>query len=63
MVIDGLTGTERALAVLGPFYDFLMASGDIFALLVAISIMIFLSRRIFFHIPRFEGIEMKKISY
>ena len=40
-----------------------MASGDIFALLVAISIIIFLSRRLFFHIKRFEGIEMKKISH
>ncbi len=63
MVIDGLTGTERILQILGPFYSFLMASGDIFALLVAMAIIIFLSRRIFFHIKRFEGIEMKKISH
>ncbi len=40
-----------------------MASGDIFALIVGISIIIFLSRRLFFHIKRFEGIEMKKISH
>ena len=63
MVIDGLTGSERVLHVLGPFYNFLMASGDIFALLVAISILIFLSRRVFFHIKRFEGIEMKKMTH
>jgi heterodisulfide reductase subunit C/nitrate reductase gamma subunit len=63
MVIDGLSGTERALAFLGPVYNILMASGDIFALLVAISILVFLTRRIFFHIPRFEGIEMKKSSH
>ncbi len=63
MVIDGLTGSERALHVLGPFYNFLMAFGDIFALLVAISILIFLSRRVFFHIKRFEGIEMKKMTH
>ena len=63
MVIDGLTGSERALQVLGPFYNFLMAFGDIFALLVAISILIFLSRRVFFHIKRFEGIEMKKMTH
>ena len=63
MVIDGLTGTEKALKFLGPFYNFIMASGDVFALLVAISIIIFLSRRLFFHIKRFEGIEMKKISH
>lgn len=63
MVIDGLTGTERVLNILGPFYNLLMASGDIFALLVAISIIIFLLRRLFFHIKRFEGIEMKKRSH
>jgi heterodisulfide reductase subunit C len=63
MVIDGLTGTERVLKFLGPVYNIIMASGDIFALLVAISIIIFLSRRLFFHIKRFEGIEMKKISH
>ena len=63
MVIDGLSGTERALKLLGPVYDFIIATGDIFALLVAISIIIFLCRRLFFHIKRFEGIEMKKISH
>jgi len=63
MVIDGLAGTDKILRFLGPFYNILMASGDIFALLVAISIIIFLSRRLFFHIKRFEGIEMKKRSH
>lgn len=63
IVIDGLTGTERVLKILGPVYNFLMASGDIFALIVAVSIIIFLSRRLFFHIKRFEGIEMKKKSH
>ncbi len=63
MVTDGLTGTEKALKILGPVYDFLIASGDIFALIVAISIIIFLARRLFFNIKRFEGIEMKKRSH
>ena len=63
MVIDGLTGTEKVLKILGPVYDVLMASGDIFALLVAVCIIIFLSRRLFFHIKRFEGIEMKHRSH
>lgn len=63
MVIDGLTGTDKVLQFLGPVYNVIMASGDIFALLVGISILIFLSRRLFFHIKRFEGIEMKKISH
>jgi heterodisulfide reductase subunit C len=59
MVIDGLTGTERALTILGPVYDVIVASGDVFGLLVAISIFVFLGRRLFFHIKRFEGVEMK----
>lgn len=63
MVIDGLAGTEKALSFLGPVHDVIMASGDIFAVIVAIAIIIFLARRLFFHIKRFEGIEMKKRSH
>ena len=63
MIIDGLAGTERVLKFLGVVYDVIIASGDIFALLVAISIIIFLARRLFFHISRFEGDEMKKSSH
>jgi heterodisulfide reductase subunit C len=63
MVIDGLAGTERALKVLGPVYTVLSASGDIFALIVAIAIVVFLFRRLFLHIRRFEGAEMKHISH
>ena len=63
MVIDGLTGTEKILKVLGPVYDFLMASGDFFALVIAVLILIFLSRRVFLHIKRFEGIEMTRRSH
>jgi heterodisulfide reductase subunit C len=63
MVIDGLAGTNRALQGLGIVYDIMVASGDVFSLLVAISIIIFLSRRLFFHIRRFEGIEMTHITH
>jgi Fe-S oxidoreductase len=63
MIIDGVAGTERVLRFLGPVYNFIIASGDIFAIIVAISIAVFLARRIFGHIRRFEGIEMKKRSH
>jgi hypothetical protein len=43
MVIDGLFGIERSLKVLGGFYNVVMASGDIFALIVAIAILVFLA--------------------
>ena len=63
MIIDGLFGTERVLKFLGPVYSLIIASGDIFGLVVAICIVIFLARRLFFHIRRFEGIEMKSVSH
>ena len=63
MVIDGLSGSEKAFKFLGPVHSFLLASGDIFAVLVAVSIIIFLSRRLFFNIKRFEGPEMKHRSH
>ncbi|MCF8388811.1 MAG: (Fe-S)-binding protein [Bacteroidales bacterium] len=62
MIIDGLFGTERVLKVLGPVYDVIIASGDIFALIVLLAIIAFLVRRIFMHVRRFYGVEMKSIS-
>lgn len=63
MIIDGLAGTDRSLRFLGVVYDIIIASGDIFALLVTLSIIVFLARRLFFHIGRFEGREMKRASH
>ncbi len=63
MIIDGLTGFERSLSVLGWAYAVISASGDIFALIVALSIVIFLIRRLFMNIKRFTGIEMKHKSH
>ncbi|MDD2278278.1 MAG: 4Fe-4S dicluster domain-containing protein [Bacteroidales bacterium] len=63
MVIDGLFGLERSLNILGWLYDFLMGTGDVFALIIAVAILVFLFRRIFLHVKRFEGIEMKHISH
>jgi Fe-S oxidoreductase len=62
MVIDGLFGTERVLSFFGPFYDFIFATGDVFAFIIAIAILAFLFRRVFMHIKRFYGPEMKPIS-
>ena len=62
MVFDGLFRTEKIFSFLGWFYDFMMGGGDIFALIIAIAMIIFVVRRIFFHIKRFSGIEMKPVS-
>jgi len=63
MVIDGISGYEKVFKSLGWFYDVIMASGDIFAFIILLSIVVFLFRRIFLRINRFEGIEMKKVSH
>lgn len=62
MVIDGLFGTVRVFSSLGWFYNILMASGDVFAAIIIISILAFLFRRLFMHVKRFYGVEMKPIS-
>ncbi len=59
MVIDGLAGTERVLGFLGDVYNVIFAAGDIFALLIVFLIGAFLVRRLFMHIKRFNGMEMK----
>jgi len=63
MIIDGLFGTERILSFLGPVYDVIVASGDIFAFVILLVIIAFLIRRIFLHIQRFGGPEMKHTSH
>lgn len=63
MVIDGVSGAEKALRFLGVFYDIIMASGDVFALVIALAIIVFLARRLFLNVKRFSGIEMKHISH
>jgi Fe-S oxidoreductase/nitrate reductase gamma subunit len=63
MTIDGLFGTHKAFKATGILYDIIMAAGDIFALLVLTAVIVFLIRRIFLHVRRFSGIEMKRISH
>jgi Fe-S oxidoreductase/nitrate reductase gamma subunit len=63
MVIDGLFRTDRVLAFLGPVYDVITASGDIFALIIFIAILAFIVRRLFMNIQRFSGPEMKHKSH
>ncbi len=58
MVLDGILGTERILKALGVVYDVIVGAGDVFAFIIAIAIVVFLSRRLFLHVKRFGGIEM-----
>ncbi|MEZ5199062.1 MAG: (Fe-S)-binding protein [Bacteroidales bacterium] len=63
MIIDGLFNIEKSLSFMGIFYDVIMASGDVFAFIIAIAILIFLGRRLFLNVKRFGGIEMKHKSH
>ena len=59
IIVDGIFGTHRFLSFLGPFYDILIASFEILALLVIIACAIFLIRRNVLKLQRFWKPEMK----
>jgi ferredoxin len=58
ILIDGIFGTHRVFAFLGGFYDFLIGSFEILALLVLVACVIFLSRRNVIRLKRFWMREM-----
>ena len=59
IIIDGLLGTHRVFAFLGGFYDFLIGTFEILALLVLVSVVLFWIRRNVLKIKRFLSPEMK----
>jgi Fe-S oxidoreductase len=63
MMFDGVLGTERIFGGLGKVYNFIIGFGDIFALIIAIFMIVFILRRTIFHVPRFEGTEMTRRSH
>jgi len=63
MLIDGLFGSERVLSFLGPVYDVIIASGDIFAFIIFFLVLAFLVRRVFMNVKRFSGAEMTHKSH
>ena len=59
IIIDGLFGTHRVFAFLGGFYDFLIGSFEILALLVLVAVVIFWARRNIVRLQRFWKPEME----
>lgn len=59
IVIDGIFGTHRVLSFMGGFYNFLIASFEVLALLVIVGVALFWTRRNIVHIKRFVMKEMK----
>ncbi|RNC88667.1 MAG: (Fe-S)-binding protein [Allomuricauda sp.] len=59
IIIDGIFGTHRIFSFMGGFYDFLIGSFEILALLVIIAVVVFWIRRNIICIKRFLKPEMK----
>jgi heterodisulfide reductase subunit C len=58
IIIDGIFGSHRVFSFLGSFYNFLIASFEILALLVLLGVFVFLARRLVLQLKRFKGVEM-----
>ncbi len=63
MIIDGLFETERIFGVIGPVYDIIIALGDVSGFVIIVMIIAFLFRRLFLHVKRYSGVEMKHKSH
>lgn len=59
IIIDGLFGTHRVFAVLGGFYNVLIASFEILAVLVIVAVLIFWVRRNVIKLKRFVSSDLK----
>lgn len=59
IIIDGLLGTHRVFAFLGPVYDILIATFEILAFLVLAGVILFWIRRNIQRLKRFMSPEMK----
>ena len=59
IIIDGLFGTHRVFSFMGGFYDVLIASFEILAVLVVVSVIIFWLRRNVIKLKRFVNSDMK----
>ncbi|MBX2980640.1 MAG: (Fe-S)-binding protein [Flavobacteriales bacterium] len=59
IVIDGLFGTHRIGAFMGPLYDVLIGSFEILAVGVLLACVVFIARRAVLQLPRFHKPEMK----
>lgn len=59
IILDGILGTHRLFAFMGPAYDVLIASFEILALLVIVGVAVFWIRRNILKLLRFHKAEMK----
>ena len=58
IIIDGLSGSHRIFSITGEAYNFLIASFEVLAVLVIVSVIIFWIRRNILQLARFKKPEM-----
>lgn len=58
IIIDGVFGTHRVLAFMGPLYNFLIATFEILAFAVIVACVVFFTRRNIINIRRFRMREL-----
>lgn len=59
IIIDGIFGTHRLFGFMGGFYNFLIGSFEVLALLVLVSVIVFLVRRNIIKLWRFAHSDLK----
>ena len=59
IILDGVLGTHRIFAFMGPVYNVAIGFFEILAVLVLVGCAVFLTRRFISRIPRFHKPEMK----
>jgi hypothetical protein len=59
IIIDGLFGTHRVFAFMGGFYNILIASFEILAVLVVVAVILFWIRRNVIKLKRFISSDLK----
>jgi heterodisulfide reductase subunit C len=59
IIVDGLFGTHRVLSFMNGFYDFIIGSFEVLALLVLIAVLIFFARRNIIKLNRFVHSDLK----
>ena len=62
IIIDGLFGTHRILSFLGGFYNFLIGSFEILALLVLVAVIAFLVRRNIIKLKTFHSFGFERLA-
>lgn len=59
IIIDGLFGTHRVLSFMGDFYNLLIASFEVLAVLVLVAVVVFWIRRNAIKLSRFSSTDLK----